>query len=73
MNEKFCISIGISLKFVPEGPIDNTSALIPAMALRQAITWTNAEPVHRRIYAALGGDELTVFLLPSYIIEHALL
>ena len=23
MNEKFCISIRISLKFVPEGPIDN--------------------------------------------------
>ena len=25
---------------------------------RQAITWTNADPVHWRIYAALGGDEL---------------
>ena len=25
---------------------------------RQAITWTNAGPVHWRIYAALGGDEL---------------
>ena len=25
---------------------------------RQAITWTNADPVNRRIYAALGGDEL---------------
>ena len=26
---------------------------------RQAITWTNGSPVHWRIYAALGGDELT--------------
>ena len=25
---------------------------------RQAITWTNADPGHRRIYAILGGDEL---------------
>ena len=24
---------------------------------RQAINWTNADPVHRRIYTALGGDE----------------
>ena len=27
MNEKLCISIQISLKFVPEGPIDNKAAL----------------------------------------------
>ena len=26
---------------------------------RQAIIWTNADPIHRRIYAALWGDELT--------------
>ena len=26
---------------------------------RQVIIWTNADPIHRRIYAALGGDELT--------------
>ena len=25
---------------------------------RQAVIWTNADPVHWRIYAALGGDEL---------------
>ena len=24
---------------------------------RQAIIWTNADPIHWRIYAALGGDE----------------
>ena len=27
MNEKFCISIQISVKFVPKGPIDNNPAL----------------------------------------------
>ena len=27
---------------------------------RQAIIWTNADPVHWRIYAALGGDEYQV-------------
>ena len=25
---------------------------------RQTINWTNADPVHRRIYVALGGDQL---------------
>ena len=27
---------------------------------QQAIFWTNADPVHRRIQVALGGDELTL-------------
>ena len=35
MNEKFCILIKISLKFVPEGPIDNNSALVQIMACRR--------------------------------------
>ena len=25
---------------------------------RQAIIWANADPIHWRIYAALGGDDL---------------
>ena len=29
-----------------------------ALNMWQAIIWTNAAPVHWRIYAALGGDEL---------------
>ena len=33
VNEKFCISIWISLKFVPKGPIANMSALVRVMAL----------------------------------------
>ena len=32
MNEKFCIWIQISLKFVPKGPIDKKSALDLVMA-----------------------------------------
>ena len=32
MNEKFCISIRISLQFVPNGLIDNKSALVQVMA-----------------------------------------
>ena len=29
--------------------------------MRQAIIWTNADPIYWRIYAALGGDELKRF------------
>ena len=49
--------------FVPKGQIHNYPAfglnngLVPNK--RQAIIWTNAGPIHWRIYAALGGDELT--------------
>ena len=34
MNEKFCILIQISLKFVPKGPIDNNPAFVQIMAWR---------------------------------------
>ena len=30
---------------------------------RQAIIWSNADPIHWHIYAALGGDEFTQVLL----------
>ena len=39
--------------------INNNPALVYKMR-RQAIIWTNADPIHWRIYAALGGDELIV-------------
>ena len=29
--------------------------------MRQAIIWTNADPIHWRIYASLGGDELRLW------------
>ena len=50
VNEIFCILIQISLKFVPNGLAPNR---------RQAITRTNVDPVHWRIYATLGEDELS--------------
>ena len=59
-DEKFCILIQILLKFVPNGPIDSSTVsgkgLVPNG--RQAITWTNADPVYCRIYATLGDNEL---------------
>ena len=67
VNEKFCVLIKISLKFVPKAPIDSIFALVKIMAWRwiglalnrrQAIIWTNADPLHWRTYVALGGDEL---------------
>ena len=35
INEMFCISIPISLSFVPRGPIDNRPALVQVMAWRR--------------------------------------
>ena len=35
VNEKFCILMKISLKFVPKGPIDNNPALVQIMAWRR--------------------------------------
>ena len=58
---KFHILIQISLKFVPKDPIDNMPALVPVMAwlLTGAIAWTNADPIHQHMFAAIGGDEST--------------
>ena len=53
LNENDRVPIEISLKFVPGSLVDNKPALVPIMA----ITRTNADPVHRRVYAVLGGDE----------------
>ena len=39
--ENVWISIIISLKFVPEGPINDIPGLVQRMARRQAIVWTN--------------------------------
>ena len=53
----------ISLKFVLRSPIDNKPALVQVMTWRnrqQAITWNNDDLVDWRIYAALGGEELTI-------------
>ena len=65
MNEKFCILIQISLKFVRKSVINNKAALVHVMAWRRS--WTNVDPVHWRIYAALGGDELTITNVNNYL------
>ena len=67
-SENILILIKISPKFIPNSPISNIPALIHCvMAWRiaaiyiarwQAIVITNADAIHWRIYAALGGDEL---------------
>ena len=63
LNENDGISIQISLKFVPRSPIANKAGIDSGNGLapnkRQAVTWTNDDPVHWRIYVALGRDELT--------------
>ena len=41
INEKFCIFIRISLKFVHKGPIDNKSTLVQVMAWR----WSGVKPL----------------------------
>ena len=45
-----------------EGPINNIQALVQIIGLapnrRQAIIWTNDDPVQRHIYALLGLNEL---------------
>ena len=57
------------MKFVRKGPIDNNPALVRNNGLapnrRQAIIWTNADPIHWHIYAALRGDELSLHVLEN--------
>ena len=36
---------------------------------RQAITWASDGPVHCRIYAALGGDELILVYMFEIILQ----
>ena len=34
---------------------------------QHAIIWTNAEPIHWRIYAALGGEELKLIVAILFV------
>ena len=65
LNENDRIPIQISVKFVPNSPVNNKAALVQVMALsmRQAIIWTNDDPVHWCIYVALRGDEFIAYWL----------
>ena len=62
VNEKFCILIKISLKFVPKGPIwssiGSDNGLAPIQ--RQVIIWTNTDKIHWHIHAAQQGNKLTI-------------
>ena len=67
MNEKFCILIPTSLKFVPKGPIDNKSVLVQVMAWRRTGDKPVSEPMLTQFtnaYAALGE----IFFIPLIII-----
>ena len=56
-------SLGSNWQYVSIG---SDNGLAPSR--RQAIIWTNVDPVYRRIYAALGGGELmTEFVSISWI------
>ena len=56
LNENVWISIKISLKFVPNGPIDNKPVLVKLMAWHRTGCYLkiNVDPVHWRIYTSLG-------------------
>ena len=49
LNENVCISIQISLKFVPKGPINNITALVQIMATRRPDNKSLSEPMMTRI------------------------
>ena len=63
LNENVKISIKISLKFVPKGPINNIPALVQIMAWRRPRDKPLSELVYRRIYASLGLNELSYAFL----------
>ena len=45
LNEKFCVSIRISLKFVSQSPINNIAALVQIMAWHQSGDEPLSEPM----------------------------
>ena len=64
-NENVWISIKISLKFVPKGPINNIPALVQIMAWRRSGDKPLSDPMMvslptHIIYASLGLNELTI-------------
>ena len=49
VNEKFCILIKISLKFVPSGPTDNNPVLVEIMLWRRIGDKALSEPMLNKI------------------------
>ena len=59
LNENITISIKISLKYVPKGPINNDSALVQIVAWPAPSHYLNQWwLVYWRMYASLGLNEL---------------
>ena len=71
-NEKFCIFIKISPKFVSKGPIDNNKAIGSDNDLapnrHQAITWTKDGLGWWHIYASLSLNKLTCSLTVALVV-----
>ena len=61
----FCILVKISLKFVHKCPIDKNPILAQIMAWHRIGDKPLFKPIHWRIYAALGRDELNKFVSPN--------
>ena len=71
MNEKFCILIQISLKFVLDATVDDKATLIQVMTGCQTGAWCQIgdKPLPEAVltqftdaYAALQGDELDLWI-----------
>ena len=60
LNEKFCILIRISLKFVSKGPISKKSALVQVMAWHRTHDKPLSEPMLTQfLYAYMGNREMS--------------
>ena len=68
-NENVRISIDISLKFVPMGPVNNIPALVPIMAWRRpgAKPLSETMLVYWRIYTSLGINDSKLKIYPLNI------
>ena len=71
LNENCCALITISMKFVVKGPIHNKTTLVKIMTWRRIgdkpLSLTKADRIDWRIYAALGGDELTGIMKKKHL------
>ena len=74
VNEKFCILIKISLKFVPKGQIDNNPALVKTMAWRRIDDKPLSQPILTRFTDAYmrhymrGGISQRISSAKSFIV-----
>ena len=71
VNEKFCILVTISLRFVPEGPIANSPELVQIMAWRRIADQPLSEPMLIRFTDAQVRDDLNAVHTPlSFVSKH---